>query len=306
MTRSRRVVSAQEFEAFLPPSGLLPFSFSHPGPTLLFSDRLVLMARKTSGAGEILTAETEDGVVFLPFPPFPWFDPGLSAIERGLLLERIFREISDTENHSPPPFLENCPLGLLPCGPFRTEESDLEYVSFASSLRDLRGSGGRALRWESNRFDREHPRARLRPFAGSDREAILSFSARFSEMRGRRGRNPLESLMAQDMGRAFERAVTLWDSGLLEGWILEEEGQILGVEWTGRSLGGTTLHCLLEAREEEISNIGSVLVRKILEEAGGGVLWVNTQGGSGIRGVSRAKRMRPHDLVLPLYRIIPQ
>jgi hypothetical protein len=294
---------AQLWEVLSPPRET-PFSFQHPGAILLFSDRLSLSLVDTVSAGMVLTGKTEDGVLFLPVPPRSFFREDLSSADRGEILVAVFQEIEKGGRSSHPPFLENCPLGLLPSGPFRPEFSDTEYLSFTSSLLAPRGDGLKSLRWEWNRFLRDHPNARLRLFSGSDRTAVCSFTAAFTDLRIRRARDYFEAEMARDMGCAFDRAIGLWEAGLIEGWIMEEERSILGLEWVGRSKDGRTLVSFLEARAEGVSNLGNVIMRRILGAAGAGVRWVNAQGGSGIGSVFRAKRMRPHDLALPLFRVM--
>ena len=300
---SRPPSIAQLWEVLSPPREI-PFSFLHPGAILLFSDRLSLSLVDIVSEGQVLTGETEDGVLFLPVPPRSFFREDLSSADRGEILSAVFNEIKNGGRSSHPPFLENCPMGLLPSGPFRLECSDTEYLSCVSSLLVPRGNGLKAFRWEWNRFNRDHQNASLRLFGESDRAAVCSFTAVFTDLRIRRARDYFEAQMARDMGCAFDRAIGLWEAGLIEGWIMEEESAILGLEWVGRSKDGRTLVSFLEARAEGVSNLGDVMMRRILGTAGSGVRWVNAQGGSGIGSVFRAKRMRPHDLALPLFRVM--
>jgi len=123
----------------------------------------------------------------------------------------------------------------------------------------------------------------------------------------RRGAEPgsLQELLALDMGQAFERALLLGARREIEGWVLEERGRILGLQWYGRWEGEETLVCFLEARKPGISNLGGLMTRLVLEASGSGIRWVNLMGGGGLGGVERAKRLRPHHLVLPLFRVFP-
>lgn len=298
-----RDVSFRLLRPLLPPSGETPFSFVHPAAFLLFSVGLTLSISRTRAAGEILTGKTADGVRFLPLPPRPYFDPCLTSSGRGALLAELFSELSDGMDQAPPPFLEHCPLGLLPDGPFIIERSDTEYVSAASSLLSLRGESYGGLRWEWNRFFRDHPAALLRPVSMDDRAALTGLFSRFSALRRIKATGDLERLMAEDLESILSRALGLWEEGALEGWIIEEEGRILGIEWVGRSSDGRTLVCFLEAREVGVSNLGGVLVRSLLKEAGASVRWVNAMGGSEIASVFRSKRIRPYDLALPVFRV---
>ena len=300
---SSRDVSVRHLWPLLPSSGEMPFSFVHPAALLLFSEGLRLSLSRTRTAGEILTGETADGVRFLPLPPRSFFHPGMTPTQRGALLFALFSELSDGDNEMPPPFLEHCPLGLLPEGPFIIERSDIEYVSAASSLLSVRGDPYRGMRWEWNRFFRDHPAAFLRPVSTADRTPLLVLFSRFSTLRRAKAAGDLDRFMAEDLEPILARALGLWEEGAIEGWIIEEEGQILGIEWVGRSADGRTLVCFLEAREEGISNLGGVLVRSIVREAGSSVRWVNAMGGADIASVALSKRIRPHDLVLPVFRV---
>ncbi len=282
-----------------------PFSWLHPAAHLLFSDRVSLFSMATGSFGPFLAGETADGALFLPLPPPVLFQPDLSARGRGALLGRLFSILSGPSQRDIPPFLENCPLGLLPSGPFRIEPSDTEYLLASDALCDLSGRGGRGGRWEQNRFRRTYPEARVRPVVPEDEPHLRSFSEAFVRSRQAGARSGIEALLASDLGGAFERARVLGSARVLEGWVMEEPGRLLGLEWYGRSPDGKTLVCFLEARGEGVSNLGSVMTREVLVRAGAGVRFVNLMGASGIEGVERAKRQRPHDLVLPLFRVRP-
>ncbi|MCL4485798.1 MAG: DUF2156 domain-containing protein [Nitrospirae bacterium] len=305
MTGRRRILTSDRLRDHLSSFGDLPFSWRHPASQLLFSDRLTFFLSETRTAGEILMGETADGVLFLPLPPPLLLRAEAAPSDRERLLRGLFGEMAAMGGRCPAPFLENCPLGSLPSGSFRIEPSEREYLVSVSSLLDPRGWAGRSFRWERNRFFRDHPSVRIRPVESGDDPFLRRFVRDFVRERTKGVTNTLESLMAEDMGRAFERAQGLWRTEEIEGWVLEEGGRILGLEWYGRLPGGETLVCLLEARDPGVSNLGGIMTRLVIETSGAGVRWVNLMGGSGIVGVERAKRARPHHLVLPLFRVVP-
>ncbi len=305
MTEARPAISSSGLRAVLSAYGPAPFSWLHPAAHLLFAERLTLRSWTTEAFGALLLGETSDGALFLPLPPPFFFGSDLTARSRGLLLENLFSRLSEESGGRVPPFLENCPLGALPSGSFRIEPSEREYLVVASSLGDLSGRGGRSLRWEENRFRRDHPGARTRPVTSGDLPGLRELSEAFVRRRQEVARSEVEGLLAADLGRSFERAIALGKEGFLEGWVLEEPGRILGLQWYGRSPDGKILVCFLEARGEGVSNPGSLMTREVVRTAGAGVRYVNLMGASGVAGVERAKRQRPHDLVLPLFRIRP-
>ena len=282
-----------------------PFSWLHPAAHLLFSDRVTLLSWRSDSFGPLLAGETADGTLFLPLPPPAFLLPDLSPRARGECLAALFSELSESPGRRPPPFLENCPLGSLPSGRFLIEPSESEYLVSAQALCNLSGKGGRSLRWEGNRFRRDHPKVRLRLVVPEDEPEIRHLSTGFVRRRQESARSEIDALLAADLARAFERAPGLGARGMLEGWVLEEPGRLLGLQWYGRSPDGKTLVCFLEARGNGVSNLGSVMTREVLLKAGEGVRFVNLMGSSGIDGVERAKRDRPHDLVLPLFRLRP-
>ncbi len=303
MTGSERPFSIGRLRTFLSACGEGPFSWRHPAAHRLFSDRLSLFLYDTRSAGEVLMGETADGVLFLPVPPPPLLRPESNDRDRGELLGALFREMAALKPGRPSPFLENCPLGALVPGSFRIEPSEREYLVAVPSLLTPRGEAGRALRWERNRFLRDHPESVVRPVTPHEAPDLRRFAAEFVRTRREAAPDALQALMAEDMGQAFERALLLGAKGEIEGWVLEEKGTLLGLQWYGRWEGGETLVCFLEARKTGVSNLGGLMTRLVLESAGSGIRWVNLMGGGGLGGVERAKRLRPHQLVLPLFRV---
>jgi hypothetical protein len=295
---------------FLPPdsASLPPFTFLHPGAFFLFSERLEYTRETTDAAGPILLARTCDGATFLPLPPLPFFHEDSSPRERGRLLAGIFAEISRRGN-SPPPFLENCPLGLLPEGPFRFEIGEREVAISSCTLLYPRGNAGRRLRWEKNRLERLYGPVQVRRIAPGEKDSVRDLCRRFSDSRRSVACDDLERFLATDMESGFEKALDpVWEESL-EGWLLEGGGRILAVGWYGRALSGRALLAYLEAREETVSNAGTVLMRGVLasgESLPGSseVSWINIGGGAGLGGVRHSKKIRPHDLVLPLMRVV--
>ena len=295
---------------FLPPDRpeSLPLSFLHPGALFLFSERIRYRILEGLFPDRLLIALTNDGAVFLPLPPRFFFDPGLSPRGRGESLREIFSRLSALFPDSPPPFLEGCPEELLPDGPFRVEPGEREIVLAASRLRLPRGNSGRTFRWEHNRLERQWGPTGVRPIRPEDEAAVRALVAGFVDLRQRVARDSLERAMASDMAGAFDRAMDPRWRGSLEGWLLEGRGELLAAGWYGRSASGRVLSGFLEARRIDLSNAGAPMMRKILEADGGGgerVAWVNIGGGAGIGGVEEAKRGRPHDRVLPLFRLLP-
>lgn len=295
---------------FLPPDspGLPPLSFLHPGALFLFSERIRYRILEALSPHRLLIALTTDGAVFLPLPPLFFFDPSLSSRGRGERLQEIFSGLSALFPDAPPPFLEGCPGELLPDGPFRVEPGEREIVLAASRLRLPRGNSGRTFRWEYNRLERQWGPTGVRPIRPEDEESVRALVSTFVDLRRRVARDSLEREMASDMAGAFDRAMDPRWRGALEGWILEGRGGILAAGWYGRSATGRVLSGFLEARRIDLSNAGAAMMRKILEagaEGGDRVEWVNIGGGSGIGGVERAKRGRPHDRVLSLFRLLP-
>jgi len=297
---------------FLPPESvsLPPFTFLHPGAFFLFSERLKYERVTTASAGPILVAETSDGATFLPLPPLPFFHEDSSPRERGRLLAGIFAELSH-RGSSPPPFLENCPAGLLPEGPFCFEPGEREIVIASRTLLYPRGNAGRSLRWEKNRLERLYGPVQVRRIAPEDISSVRELYRSFAERRRSVARDDLESCLATDMERAFDRALDPRGRESLEGWLLEGGGRILMAGWYGRARSGRVLLAYLEARGEGVSNAGMALMRGLLQESGAGavpgehrVTWINIGGGAGLGGVEHSKRIRPHDLVLPLMRVI--
>lgn len=305
MTGSERPFSIGRLRTFLSACGEGPFSWRHPAAHCLFSDRLSLFLYDTRSAGEVLMGETADGVLFLPVPPPPLLRPESNDRDRGRLLGALFREMAALNPGRPSPFLENCPLGALVSGSFRIEPSEREYLVAVRSLLTPRGEAGRALRWERNRFLRDHPESVVRPVTPHEAPDLRRFAAEFVRTRREAAPDALQALMAEDMGQAFERALLLGAKGEIEGWVLEEKGTFLGLQWYGRWEGEETLVCFLEARKRGVSNLGGLMTRLVLDSAGSGIRWVNLMGGGGLGGVERAKRLRPHQLVLPLFRVFP-
>lgn len=305
MTGGRQGLSPARLRRYLSACGKGPFSWRHPAAHHLFSDRLSLFLSETRSAGEVLMGETADGVLFLPVPPPPLLRPEPGLPERGRLLGALFREMAAKNPGRPSPFLENCPMGALASGPFRIEPSEREYLVAAPHLLDPRGEAGRQTRWERNRFLRDHPAAGVRPVGPEEAPALRPFVAEFVRMKMGAEPGSLQELLALDMGQAFERALLLGAGREIEGWVLEEGGRILGLQWYGRWEGEETLVCFLEARKPGVSNLGGLMTRLVLEAAGSGIRWVNLMGGGGLGEVERAKRLRPHHLVLPLFRVFP-
>ena len=303
-------LSPDLLRAFLPPDrpDSPPLSFLHPGALFLFSERLTYRILDGLSEGRVLIALTNDGAVFLPLPPLPLFDPDLSPRERGETLREIFSRLSALFPDAPPPFLESCPGELLPEGPFRIEPGEREIVLAASRLRFPRGNPGRTFRWEANRLERQWGPTGVRRIRPEDEEAVRALVTGFVDHRLRVARDSLERAMASDMAGAFGRAMDPRWRDALDGWLLEGRGELLAAGWYGRSASGRVLLGFLEARRVEVSNVGAAMMRKILEadgEEGERVEWVNIGGGAGIGGVEQAKKGRPHDRVLPLYRVLP-
>ncbi len=304
-------LSPELLREFLPPDtpATPPFSFLHPGALFLFSERLSYRVVDGPAGGRLLIAVTNDGAVFLPLPPLPFFDPGICSRDRGALLARIFSDLSARFPASPPPFLENCPAALAPEGAFLSEAGEREIVLAASTICAPRGNPGRIFRWEGNRLERLLGPVQVRRIGLEEGDAVRALIRDFSGHRRTVARDSLEREMASDMERAFERAMDPEGGDSLEGWRLDGRGGLLAAGWYGRSPSGRVLAGFLEARRADVSNVGALMMRKILEAEGGGketVAWVNIGGGSGIGGVERAKKSRPHDLVLPLIRILPR
>ncbi|MGC8530264.1 MAG: hypothetical protein ACP5OP_08760 [Leptospirillia bacterium] len=295
---------------FLPPDhpDSLPLSFLHPGALVLFSERVTYQILEGLFPERLLIALTNDGAVFLPLPPRSFFDPCLSPRGRGESLQAIFSRLSGLFPASPPPFLENCPGELRPEGPFRVEAGDEEVVLAASRLLSPRGNSGRTFRWEHNRLERQWGPTGVRRIRPEDEEAVRSLLSAFVDYRRSVARDSLEREMASDMAGAFGRAMDPRWRGDLEGWLLEGRGELLAVGWYGRSASGRVLSGFLEARRVDLSNAGASMMRKILETDGTGgdrVEWVNIGGGAGIGGVEKAKKTRPTDRILPLFRVRP-
>lgn len=304
-------LSPELLREFLPPDtpDTPPFSFLHPGALFLFSERMSYRVVDGPAGGRLLIAVTNDGAVFLPLPPLPFFAPGLCPRERGAILARIFSGLSARFPASPPPFLENCPAALAPEGDFLSEPGEREIVLAASTVCSPRGNAGRIFRWERNHLERLRGPTQVRRIRPEDGEAVRALIRSFSGHRRTVARDSLEREMAVDMEGAFERAMDPGGGASLEGWRLDGRGGLLAVGWYGRSASGRVMAGFLEARRADVSNVGALMMRKILEAAGGGketVAWINIGGGSGTGGVERAKKGRPHDLVLPLVRILPR
>jgi len=133
-----------------------------------------------------------------------------------------------------------------------------------------------------------------------DRSSALRLVEFFLKKKFNRSEDSFERYMAEDMGSAFERAFRFGSEWELLSWVLEEKGRILGIQWYGLSPDRKTLVCFLEAREPELSNMGTAMIRRVLLFMDS-VLWVNIQGAGGLSSIDRSKKDRPHDLEIPLF-----
>lgn len=286
--------------SLLPPPSVAPLSFLHPAALLLFSDRISYVICPVPPFGEILMAETFDGIRFLPIPPRLLFDP-MDRESGSRFLEQCRKRAEAEEGF--PGRMDHCPPGVLPgVLPRFPSLQEVEYALRRRTLVCPTGNSGRSLRWEANRFGKDHPKALVRPVKEADFPSVLGLVREFGEMKRSRAADDLERLMVEDMMAAHERAVIHHRQWNMSGWVLEEGGRILGVGWYGLSQDETTLVCFLEARDGALSNMGSILTRQVLL-AVNSAQWVNMMGAGGLSSVDRSKRTRPHDLEIPLYTV---
>jgi len=163
-------------------------------------------------------------------------------------------------------------------------ECSRDWFDYLYRIEDLASMSGKRYHGQRNfinRFVKAHPDWAFRPMEQDDVPGVLAFLQRIHADGAGKGTVGQEEIL---------RTVEVFDNYALygmEGWLLEDEGRMIGVSVS--EVVGDTLYCHIEKADREVTGAYPMLAWRTAEAFAGRVAYANREEDVGDLGLRRSK-----------------